>query len=180
MSAAAGPSPFTPLSSAGVPGTRSSRPVTREDGFRKIRRWWGGPLALIAARSTGLVIDNEPSRAKPAGGALEQPRAELGLPKRCARLTRSRRCSAPSGAVSSFRSRPHRGRLPAGRRDAGRHEAVPDDRGRKSHLQCGTATRTEALAAVVHAALMFALLPSSLGRRSQAKLARSGPARSPA
>jgi CRISPR-associated protein Csb1 len=119
-----------------------------------------------------LVIDNEPSQANRLEAALEQRRAELGLPEIVLDLS-SVGALPPHlpGRISSFRF-PHRNA------DAYLRDAVLDGtRFPRSEVGAAifgaTADKPEALLQWFPQALLFGFWQSHLGRRSQAKLARA-------
>jgi len=94
------------LEPLGGPGS-PVKPATYEGGrFQAGRRWWGH--GADRRQVDVLVIDNEPSQANRLEAALEQHRAELGLPEIVLDLTPVG--SLPPhlpGQISSFRF-PHR------------------------------------------------------------------------
>ena len=119
-----------------------------------------------------LVIDNEPSQSNRLEAALEQRRAELGLPEIVLDLTSVGALPPHLPAqISSFRF-PHRNA------DAYLRDAMMDGtRFPKSEagaaIFSATADKPEALLQWFPQALLFGFWQSHMGKRSQAKLARA-------
>lgn len=152
--------PGSPVKSAGYEGGR----------FQADRRWWGAGADRHPVDV--LVIDNEPSQANRLEAALEQRRAELGLPEIVLDLTSVAALPPHLPAqISSFRF-PHRN-ADAYLRDA----MLGDTRFPRSETGAAifgaTADKPEALLQWFPQALLFGFWQSHLGRRSQAKLARA-------
>jgi CRISPR-associated protein Csb1 len=152
--------PGSPVKPAGYAGGQ----------FQADRRWWGGGADRRPVDV--LVIDNEPSQANRLEAAMEQRRAELGLPEIVLDLT-SVGALPPHlpGQISSFRF-PHRNA------DAYLRDAMLD--GTKflntdvgAAIFDATADKPEALLRWFPQALLFGFWQSHLGKRSQAKLARA-------
>jgi len=152
--------PGSPVKPAGYAGGQ----------FQADRRWWGGGADRRPVDV--LVIDNEPSQANRLEAAMEQRRAELGLPEIVLDLT-SVGALPPHlpGQISSFRF-PHRNA------DAYLRDAMLD--GNKflntevgAAIFGATADKPEALLQWFPQALLFGFWQSHLGKRSQAKLARA-------
>jgi CRISPR-associated protein Csb1 len=161
----------TVLEPLGGPGS-PVKPASYEGGrFQQDRRWWGsdGDRRPVDV----LVIDNEPSQANRLEAALQQRRAELGLPEIALSLT-------PVGAlpphlprqISSFRF-PHRN-ADAYLRDAKLDGAQFLSTETGKAIFAATADEPEALLRWFPQALLFGFWQSHLGKkRSQAKLARA-------
>jgi CRISPR-associated protein GSU0053 (Cas_GSU0053) len=93
-SADAGITIMSVLEPLGGPGS-PVKPASYEGGrFQADRRWWG--CSADRRQVEVLVIDNEPSQANRLEAALEQRRAELGLPEIMLDLT----------SVGTLRQRP--------------------------------------------------------------------------
>lgn len=169
-SADAGITITSALEPLGGPGS-PVKPAGYEGGrFQEDRRWWGS--GADRRRVDVLVIDNEPSQANRLEAALEQRRAELGLPEIVLDLS-SVGALPPHlpGQISSFRF-PHRNA------DAYLRDAMLDGtRFLRSEVGAAifgaTADKPEALLQWFPQALLFGFWQSHLGRRSQAKLARA-------
>lgn len=148
------------------------KPAGYEGGrFQQDRRWWGsdGERRQVDI----LVIDNEPSQANRLEAALEQRRAELGLPEIILDLT-------PVGAlpphlpsrISSFRF-PHRN-ADAYMRDAMLNSTKFLKTEEGMAIFGSTADKPEALLHWFPQALLYGFWQSHLGKkRSHAKLARA-------
>jgi len=152
--------PGSPVKPAGYAGGQ----------FQADRRWWGGGADRRPVDV--LVIDNEPSQANRLEAAMEQRRAELGLPEIVLDLT-SVGALPPHlpGQISSFRF-PHRN-ADAYLRDAmlGGTKFLKSEAG--AAIFGATADKPEALLQWFPQALLFGFWQSHLGKRSQAKLARA-------
>jgi CRISPR-associated protein Csb1 len=170
-SADAGIAIKTVLEPLGGPGS-PVKPASYEGGrFQQDRRWWGndGDRRPVDV----LVIDNEPSQANRLEAALEQRRAELGLPEVVLNLT-------PVGALPPHLPRQISSlRFPHRNADAYLRDAMLD--GAKflstetgKAIFAATADTPEALLRWFPQALLFGFWQSHLGKkRSQAKLARA-------
>ena len=169
-SADAGITITSALEPLGGPGS-PVKPAGYEGGrFQEDRRWWG--TGADRRPVDVLVIDNEPSQANRLEAALEQRRAELGLPEIVLDLTSVEALPPHLPAqISSFRF-PHRNA------DAYLRDAMLD--GTKflttevgKAIFSATADKPEALLQWFPQALPFGFWQSHLGRRSQAELARA-------
>ena len=169
-SADAGITITSALEPLGGPGS-PVKPAGYEGGrFQADRRWWG--TGADRRPVDVLVIDNEPSQANRLEAALEQRRAELGLPEIMLDLTSVGALPPHLPAqISSFRF-PHRNA------DAYLRDAMLDGtKFLKSEAGAAifgaTADKPEALLQWFPQALLFGFWQSHLGKRSQAKLARA-------
>jgi CRISPR-associated protein Csb1 len=161
-------STLDPLGGEGAP----VKPATYEGGrFQHGRRWWGEGVDRRPVDI--LVIDNEPSQANRLEAALEDRRAELGLPEILLDLSSAGTLPAHlPRRISSFRF-PHRN-ADAYLRDAmlNGKQFLSSEPGRA--IFDATADRPEALLQWCPQALLFGFWQSHLGKkRSQAKLARA-------
>jgi CRISPR-associated protein Csb1 len=153
--------PGSPVKPAGYAGGQ----------FQADRRWWGSGVDRRPVDV--LVIDNQPSQANRLEAALEQRRAELGLPEIVLDLT-SVGALPPHlpRRISSFRF-PHRN-ADAYLRDAMLDGAKFLNTDVGAAIFNATADRPEALLQWFPQALLFGFWQSHLGKkRSQAKLARA-------
>jgi CRISPR-associated protein Csb1 len=170
-SADAGITIVSMLDPLGGPGS-PVKPAGYEGGrFQQDRRWWGSGADRRPVDV--LVIDNEPSQANRLEAALEQHRAELGLPEILLDLTSLGELPPHlPRQISSFRF-PHRN-ADAYLRDATLNgtKFLASEVG--TAVFGATADQPEALLQWFPQALLFGFWQSHLGKkRSQAKLARA-------
>lgn len=156
--------PFAPVKPPIYPGTpRDNAPRFQED-----RRWWGDP-----PRETRMVVlDNTPSQANRLEAALQEMRADLGLPEIALDLAEVGELpSHLPRRISSFQF-PHR------QADAYLRDAVLDGRPFRNTASGAvvdaTAESPESLFNWFPQALLFGYWQSHSGKKgTQAKLARS-------
>ena len=170
-SADAGITITSALEPLGGPGS-PVKPASYEGGrFQADRRWWGGGTERRPVDV--LVIDNEPSQANRLVAALEQRRADLGLPEIVLDLSSIGELPPHlPGRISSFRF-PHRN-ADAYLRDAMLNGTrfLSTDTG--AAIFSATADNPEVLLQWFPQALLFGFWQSHLGKkRAQAKLARA-------
>lgn len=153
------------------PATYAGSQEEKKPRFQTGRRWWGaGPDRRVVDI---LVIDNEPSQANRLEAALEDRRAQLGLPEIVLDLSAAGNLPAHlPRRISSFRF-PHRNAdayLVDSTLGGVRFLATAEGRA----IFAATAAHPEALLQWCPQALLFGFWQSHLGKKkSQAKLARA-------